>query len=56
MDIALFKFVTIGIRVWIVTITIYVTFRESVTITIYVTFRESVTITIYVTFREPNST
>jgi hypothetical protein len=29
MNTALFKFVTAGIRVWIVTITIYVTFRET---------------------------
>jgi hypothetical protein len=28
MDTSLFKFVTAGIPVWIVTITIYVTFRE----------------------------
>jgi fluoride ion exporter CrcB/FEX len=28
MDTVLFKFVTAGIRVWIITITIYVTFRE----------------------------
>jgi hypothetical protein len=28
MDIVLFKFITAGIRVWIVTITIYVIFRE----------------------------
>jgi hypothetical protein len=28
MDTALFKFVIAGIRVWIVIITIYVTFRE----------------------------
>jgi hypothetical protein len=29
MDTALFKFVTADIRIWIVIITIYVTFRES---------------------------
>jgi hypothetical protein len=28
MDTALFKFVTVGIQVWIFTITIYVTFQE----------------------------